>query len=342
MLRDARDPPATPRVPVDNLSPRSRRHGSIDSMTTMPDSLRDLARAQGGVLLASQAATQGIDEHGLQRLAGHLHRVRRNAYALAPAWATATPEGRLALQTRAILLDRPGSVASHQSALALHGLPLHGVPMGVDVLAFVGRTRVRRSVRAHPFPAGVDAVDLHGFAAVPIPWAIAQVLARHGRNAGLVPLDRALHDGVITADEAEAALAAQPLGPRRRLRLGQFVRAADPKCESVGETLTRLLLVDLGYAVQTQVEFSDDRGMPWARVDFLVAGRVIVEFDGLAKYAGPEGRDALAAEKQREDRLRSLGYAVVRITWRDLDRPAWIADQIRSALVRTVARQPAA
>lgn len=69
-----------------------------------------------------------------------------------------------------------------------------------------------------------------------------------------------------------------------------------------------------------------------ARVDFLVAGtRVVVEFDGKSKYA--DGDPAvLWAEKRREDRLRRLGYVVVRITWADLETPGAVAARVRTAL----------
>ena len=51
------------------------------------------------------------------------------------------------------------------------------------------------------------------------------------------------------------------------------------------------------------------------RVDFVVGERVVVEFDGLVKYEGPQGRSALAREKAREDRLRAAGYLVLRLVW---------------------------
>jgi len=54
----------------------------------------------------------------------------------------------------------------------------------------------------------------------------------------------------------------------------------------------------------------------------------VVEFDGAVKYAGADGRAALVAEKLREDRLRALGYEVVRIVWSDLARPDIIAGEL--------------
>jgi very-short-patch-repair endonuclease len=64
------------------------------------------------------------------------------------------------------------------------------------------------------------------------------------------------------------------------------------------------------------------------------AQRTIVEFDGLIKYGGADGRQALVDEKRREDALRSLGYQVVRLTWRDLYDPGLVDRLIRQAFTR--------
>jgi len=37
-------------------------------------------------------------------------------------------------------------------------------------------------------------------------------------------------------------------------------------------------------------------------------------------------------EKRREDRLRRLGYVVVRLTWADLERPGGVAAAVRRAI----------
>ena len=81
----------------------------------------------------------------------------------------------------------------------------------------------------------------------------------------------------------------------------------------------------------------DAAGVLVGRVDFLVAGRVVVEFDGLLKYRGEDGPEVVVAEKRREDRLRELGYEVVRVTWDELAHPERILARIRAALLRRAA-----
>ena len=114
----------------------------------------------------------------------------------------------------------------------------------------------------------------------------------------------------------------------------------DGRSESVGESRLRVLLADLGLpAPVPQAEIRDSEGWLVARVDFLLARwGVILEFDGALKYAG-SGADALIAEKAREDRLRDLGYEVVRVTWADLAQPADLLARIRRAIARSQQRR---
>lgn len=276
----------------------------------------------------------GVEDSALVRMrrSGEVVRVRRDAYVLGEVWAPASPEARLALRTRAVLAARAGDVATHQSALALHGLPLHGVPMTVvDAMADVNRVRLRSGLRTHPREPALPVLDADGVEVVTIAAAAAQVLVRHGLLAALVPLEAALHRGACELEVLGAYLDHLCTTPAHR-RLGEvLMQRADARCESVGETRTRSALLDLGLEVTSQVDIRDRSGSLVGRVDLLVEGRIVVEFDGLLKYGGAEGREALAAEKWREDRLRALGYVVIRVTWADLERPEWLATQIRRA-----------
>jgi very-short-patch-repair endonuclease len=88
-------------------------------------------------------------------------------------------------------------------------------------------------------------------------------------------------------------------------------------------------------APELQAEIRDSGGRLVGRVDFLFRERrLIVEFDGKVKYEGADG-NALFREKCREDSLRSQGYQVVRLTWRDLHDPARIERLIKEAFART-------
>ena len=55
---------------------------------------------------------------------------------------------------------------------------------------------------------------------------------------------------------------------------------------------------------------------------------MVVEFDGAVKYQTGDG-SVLFREKQREDRLRELGFEVVRVIWSELDRPAEVIGRVQ-------------
>lgn len=305
----------------------------------MSERLLAVADAHSGVLSAADARAVDVDANGLASLvrSGALLRVRRGAYVVGADWRAATPEQRLALCTRAVLRARRtvGEAATHQSALALHGLPLFGVRTDVvDIAAPVVRIRKPGTLRIHPADASLEVVEVAGCRAVSIDTALAQVTLREGRVGALVPADRALATGAASLEHVIELVHRLAGSARVAGRAQRWLSQADGASESVGETRARLLLLDLGHDVRSQVRISDEAGVVGARVDLLVAGRVVVEFDGLVKYGGAEGRAALAAEKRREDWLRSLGYEVVRLTWADLERPRLVEALVRSALER--------
>jgi hypothetical protein len=101
------------------------------------------------------------------------------------------------------------------------------------------------------------------------------------------------------------------------------IQRSDPGAESVGETLGRLLLEEIGIGpVETQFELRDHSR--WARCDMRV-GRHLVEFDGKSKFQRRD-RGGLAVidpdevvwrEKQREDWLRGYRLGMSRLVWAD-------------------------
>jgi very-short-patch-repair endonuclease len=160
-----------------------------------------------------------------------------------------------------------------------------------------------------------------------------------GIETGVVAADAALAAGTTTLSDLQTWLG-QLSRHRDKTHARQAVQLADARSESVGESRARLLLHAIGFRPTPQVEIRDMQGRLVGRVDFLLEReRIIVEFDGLMKYANANGREALAAEKSREDRLRALGYEFVRLTWAELSRPATVERLMRQALVRTSARR---
>lgn len=293
-------------------------------MRELEPGLLDLASAQGGAFSAAQAARLGVDAVALSRLAasGGARRVRRGAYVV-DRLLTERPEERYAAEVRAVVLSRgPRTHASHHAALAVAGLPLVDCDLRrIDVCSPVARTFTRSGLTTHPLPAGEPTVEVRGVRTVSLASAITQV-ARRCVRAAVVAGDAALRGDLVVMSDL-----------RRRAAVERFVELLDARAESPGESITRLLLTSLGWSVESQVSLHDSEGFI-GRVDFLVARRVVVEFDGLVKYEGAQGRQALALEKRREDRLRAAGNQVVRLTWRDLNDARRVSSMVGDAAHR--------
>ncbi|NNM46812.1 type IV toxin-antitoxin system AbiEi family antitoxin domain-containing protein [Knoellia koreensis] len=296
--------------------------------------------AQSGVVTARDFIRLDVDPRFVREWVrvGLLVRVRRGAFVDSTVWAAAGSDEQYRLRVQAVLRSRTAKeYATHHSAVALHGLPLWHVPRDLVVVAAdVEESTTVSGLRVMPTRGLVDEVELDGLRVLSIPDAVVTT-SSVSTAAGVVAGDAALQSGACSVEELEEA--AERLGPslRGKRRLRNAVAALDPKCESVGESRTRLILAALGLPFDSQVPIRDVDGHLVGRVDFLVAGRVIVEFDGAVKYGGEDGREVLIAEKRREDRLRELGYAVVRITWDELADPATLLSRIRAALSRLAA-----
>ena len=296
------------------------------------------------VVTPEQAALRGLDGADLRAAcaAGLLVRVRRGAYVPAPAWERAGDAGRYRLRVQAAgqTLRRP--VFSHDSAAVMWRMPRLGRwPREVHVsVRHDAGARSAGGVRRHAVPerprhATVDGVRITGVERTVVD------LARSWSFAGaLVVADHAMRLTWATPDGLERELA--PLLACRGSRAARRVlAAARPEAGSVGESLSRARMIELGLpAPALQHEVVDGDGLV-GRVDFWwehlgLAG----EFDGRLKYRvdgvdDPRAvEERLWAEKQREDRLRRAGVAVVRWTWDDAWAPDRLATILRGAGLR--------
>ena len=304
----------------------------------MNERLFAVAASQSGVFGAADAARLGITTNDLTRMLRRreIVRVRRGAYVMAANYLGAEPFNRYALRVKAVLRSRgPADRASHHAALALRGIGTFGVREDLVVVESkdVSRARTHAGLATMPWSGG-DTWSVGGFRCVGAATACVQVAVASGFVAGVCAMDRALRE--TRCERGELARSMATLAPRSQSAAQRALDAVDPRAESVGESRTRIILVDAGFTLRSQVRFTDRTG-PVGRVDLLVDDCVVVEFDGLLKYAGADGRRALAAEKAREERLTRMGYEVVRVVWSELDDPADIVRRVRRA--RALARE---
>ncbi len=300
------------------------------------DDILDWARANGGLFTTRQAARHGLDAAALSLAVrrGTARRIAQGVYALGPRPATA--EARHRELCRGLLLLHPDAVLAGRSAVLAHSLPLWSVPLQSALLMRdVPRQRRRSGAVVRPPDRAGGPVDTPLGPAEPAHVAVVRLALDHGAVPAVVALDAALARGRMTLGQLDAEIARR--SGHRRVQQALAARAlCDLRSESPGETRLRVILAGWGMALEPQFVVRDGERFV-ARVDLRVAGtRVLIEFDGLVKYTDG-GVEALVREKRREDRLRALGWTVIRFTWRDLDDPARVIDTVRRAVLRDAA-----
>ena len=306
----------------------------------MESSVAVVLSAHRGVVVSADLTRLGIDPRCVRGwvAGGELVRVRRGAYVDPRMWRDADLDERYRLTVRAVMRSRPSDeAATHHSAVALWDLPLWHVRRDLVVLASdVQETTTSNGLRLMPKRRSSSIEHLDGLPLLAVPDAVVTT-ASMSLEAGVVAGDAAMQRGLCTVQDLEEAARRLVRTLRGRRRVRGMLEAVDSASESVGESRTRLVLRALGLPFASQVDIRDRAGILVGRADFVVAGRVVVEFDGAVKYDGIEGREALVAEKKREDRIRELGYQVVRVTWVELADPRRLLARIRAALARPAA-----
>ena len=296
------------------------------------------------ILLSRDLVAAGFGPSELARMirAGELVHLRRGAYA-EPADCDGDPRAaHLRLLEATVPQCGPEAVVSHTSAAVLHELPVWSEHLSRVHLTRDrhGGGRARRWVQVHGVPLpGSDMVELGGFRVTG--------LARTVVDLGCcLPLTQAVAAGDVALTRVDRAEIIEMLGCHAgRTGVGSARRAVallDPRSESPGESFSRVIfhLARLPAPEPQFVVFAPD-GRFVGRSDFGWPDfGVLGEFDGKAKYGellrrpGQSAEEVLIAEKQREDRLRELGWVVIRWMWQDLTRPEALIGRLRTAFAR--------
>lgn len=297
--------------------------------------------AQKDVFSAARATQLGLTRADLRRLLGDRRIVR-----LHRGWyATRLPRDDAdlhRLRVEALLAEYAGrALATDASALLRLGIAtwrpdLHRVHLA---LTDPGLNRHRKTdLVAHPHRPTAPLLAPRSAAGTVHPAVAIASVGLGDPRSFLVPADDALRRGMVTAVELAAAV--DSLGRRHGAAGVRAVRDwCEPRHESPGETLVAHLLRLAGHGLEPQ--FVVPGTGQWTpagrgyRADFRLSGtRVLVEFDGRVKY---EDRQVLWEEKLREDRIRSLGWVVVRVTMADLRDPAAVRARVDAAVALAAA-----
>jgi hypothetical protein len=309
----------------------------------MTPELRALANTQYGLVTRVQALEAGYTERRLKTLLqprGAWIAVRRGVYAERGEWDGADDARRHLLRVVAATMTmRMPYVLSHSSAAVVHGLdcrPFWCELVHVSHPGVLGG-RTEGGVKHHPaWVPQHQIVRVGGLAVTSLERTAVDIAREHGFEDGVVACDQVLRRGGQRS--AMQGVLTQMWSWPYVTQARTAVWLADAGAENIGESLARMLVVELGFGTpQTQVWVEDDGRR--ARVDLMLNGHVF-EFDGRRKYVGTargglaeDAERVLWEEKQREDWLRSLGYGVSRIVWADLFGPG------RRAALRRLTRE---
>lgn len=291
------------------------------------------------VRTVGELAAQGwvADQLSRRVASGELVRLRRGVY-VPTEWDDLGDEDQALGRIHAVAAGAVRTpVFSHGSAALLHGFSLlHGVhEVHVSRARGTGTHNSVNGVRNHhvPLPTG-DVVVVDGVLATSLERTALDCARFWPEADGLVVLDQAARRGVCPL-RLRARLGAMP-GARGVRRARGAVELMDGRAESVGESLTRLVLARAELPMpQLQVEIRTLRGL--FRPDFVwPESRLILEFDGRGKYfLHRPTAEAVYLERRREAELTNLGWRVLRTDWETVvDRPELLVRAVRAELHR--------
>lgn len=294
--------------PIDPFRARaSRAEARIGDVRSIESVLHE----RGGVARRGEIERDGVARGELARAirAGRVFRVRKGVYALAGA-----PRG-------IVTAARHGGALACGAALRAHGVwvldedpqpdPEHDdvAPPSPDLhiwLGRSGRTHRHAGCRCRVHNEWWEVV--HHLGIVSVALALLQFAACTTPERFFAALESALHRGLLSA-AARAVIRS-----RVAANLRWVVDLAGEQSESGLESLLRFRLHLLGLSLAAQVLIP---GV--GRVDFVLAGRIILEVDGRENHDGPSlrhkdlMRDAAAAAQGYET-LR-FDYAMVIYQW---------------------------
>ena len=295
---------------------------------------------QHGLILRRQAVAHGMPPEQISALVRHCEWVAvwRGVYAVRALWDSLDPyRGQPLLRVRAASLNMcVPHVISHDSAALLHGIRLlDEPPRWVHVTRFgVCGSRSKNGVKHHTAPfTHEQIVFVDDLPVLDVARTAVDVCREHGERGGLVACDSALQ---IVEDRSLLWQAVDPMRSWKYVTTARScIELADPRAESVAESLGRKLGIELGLGpVEPQFGLRDGGREAWCD---LRIGRHLIEIDGHKKYRPVEdgglatvsAEEVLWREKQRQDWVCGFKLGMSRVTWAQLQPNQWEATKRR-------------
>lgn len=295
---------------------------------------------QHGLITRRQAVDAGLAPDRIDRLVrlDLWTRVRRGVYAETAYVATFTSyrEKRLLVDRAASLRVSMPHVMSHDSAAHELDLailrPMHAMTH-VTRPVVVGTHNVN-GIKHHlaPYRPG-QVLEVGGVRILDVARTAVDIAREHGNPSGVCAIDSARRAGASLGDLTAAVTAMRNWPQVTRPR--EAIELSDPEADSLGESMSRLLIEELGFGrLQTQFGLTADGRTAWCD---LRLGRHMFEFDGYIKYqraedggvATVDAHEVVWREKQRQDWVCGFKLGMSRIVWADFWGAARAAALVR-------------
>jgi very-short-patch-repair endonuclease len=274
--------------------------------------IANLAARQRGVVTVKQLHAAGFNDAAIKhrRRAGRLHRLRHGVHLVGHAVA---PDG--AAEVAALLACGRGSVVSHRSAARLWGLSSFRDGASLLRVTVVGGDPVRKPGIVIYRAQSLDARDVRRVDGMPA-TAPARTLLDLATVLPINGVEQAMADAQLRGLVRDGDLV-ELLNRSRRRRGARALRSLLELAGGGGMTRSEaerrmLALVRAAALPAPKVNARVGR----FEVDFLwPEHKVIVEVDGYAFHAD---KRSFERDRERDATLVSRGFAVLRVTWRQL------------------------
>ncbi|GAB2636006.1 type IV toxin-antitoxin system AbiEi family antitoxin domain-containing protein [Kribbella swartbergensis] len=311
----------------------------------MNPQLAVMATIRGGVFTRADARACGYPDPDIDILldTGGWRRVRPGTYAAHRALTLVTEEVLHLRKVYRVLRSGGASVvASHQSAAALHALPLWGLDLSrVHVTAPHGRGGCVGGVYRHiRDPVGPGVQVWNKLRMVSPARAVVEVAATSPAAPAVVLTEAALYAGLVTRRSLKRAVADH--GNERAVAA---ISRAGAESASVAESRLRFILAGAGLPKPSSAPppDADPSEPPGAEVASLwfPDERTVVEFEPRFPFwceeAEPEDEEPTETpagpDPTAPDPLEHCW-----ISWRDLDDPFLVVDRVRAGFTRAARR----
>lgn len=318
----------------------------------MNPQLAVMASIRGGVFTRADARACGYPDAEIDALldSGRWRRIRRGTYAAHRSLMLVTKEVlHLRRVYRVLRASGPNVFASHQSAAALHALPVWGLDLTrVHVTAPDGRSGRVRGVHRHiRDPVGPGLQLWNTLRMVSPARAVVEVAANAPPAPAVVLADAALYTGLVDRRALNRAAGHLDYGRKRAVKVLDQLTGAS----SIAESRLRFILATSELPAPSESpppEFDQsDPEAPAAEALWFPDERTVVEFEPRFPFWREESEptaDDPASEPVPDPApapsVTDGPQPVERcwISWTDLDNPQTVADRIRTTFARAARR----